>query len=599
MADVEQSADLRRPTQGDRLSGRLVDSNEDDIEILERKRPAVLKNAFTEIGFCLSILASNLVSESLISGMNVLLPSLVRELHIPPESQTWPASIFILAAGAFLLPFGRLCDMYGASIVFLTSVAWLSMWTLVGGFSQNLAMLAGRHLNMSPFRRYATTNMSAIDLANDALDLGQGDSHIPQTRFSGSQASNMGMSASFVFQRSVIPRARDGWHLPTGFPRATPFSDSGSSNEVKALLLRPHSTMSTTKSTASRYNFLIVFLVTFGSLTYGYNSAIIGAVLGLNSFFKYFGIDLYGPNAAESSRITGATNGMVAAGGLLGCILMTWLGDGFGRKVAIQVRSVFCIIACIIAGIIQAASVHIAMFLVCRFLMGVGVGMVNVITPLYQSEISPAHLRGRMVGTHGFILCVGYALAGWTGFRCFYLSSPDAQWRLCLALQVVPPLCLLTGSIWLPESPRYLKAKDLDEEGLQVLRNLHRVPGEQDDILAREEFYQIRQQLQLEQREGWRQGWLKGWILLFQRKLCRKRLLFGFLTVALVQSTGCLVINNYQVLLYNGLGLYGSLPLLLYAIWDSWAAFMNYMNSLWFDKFGRIPTMVIGQVRIP
>ncbi|KAK7696908.1 hypothetical protein SLS64_014074 [Diaporthe eres] len=162
--------------------------------------------------------------------------------------------------------------------------------------------------------------------------------------------------------------------------------------------------MSTTKSTANRYNFLIVFLVTFGSLTYGYNSAIIGAVLGLNSFFKYFGIDLYGPNAAESSRITGATNGVFAAGGLLGCILMTWLGDAFGRKVAIQVTSVLCVIA----GIIQAASVHIAMFLVGRFLMGVGVGMVNVITPLYQSEISPAHLRGRMVGTHGFILCVGY-----------------------------------------------------------------------------------------------------------------------------------------------------------------------------------------------
>lgn len=74
-------------------------------------------------------------------------------------------------------------------------------------------------------------------------------------------------------------------------------------------------------------------------------------------------------------------------------------------------------------------------------------------------------------------------------------------------------------------------ANDLDEEGLQVLRDLHRMPGEQDNILAREEFYQIRQQLQLEQREGWRQGWLKGWILMFQRKSCRKRLLFGFLTL--------------------------------------------------------------------
>ena len=105
------------------------------------------------------------------------------------------------------------------------------------------------------------------------------------------------------------------------------------------------------------------------------------------------------------------------------------------------------------------------------------------------------------------------------------------QWRLCLALQVVPPLGLLIGSPWLPESPRYLMAKERYEDGMRVLRDLHRLPGEDGDLLAREEFYQIRQQLELERREGWRQGWLKGWILLFQRKSCRKRMLFGFLTL--------------------------------------------------------------------
>lgn len=183
MADIEQAPEPVHPTHADRLSERLMDSSQGDIEKLGRERPAVFKNAFMEIGFCLSVLASNLVSvspppqpivvwrsfarrsfiipaqdgetmafansgdrllfqqEFLISGMNVLLPSLVRELHIPSESQTWPASIFTLVAGAFLLPFGRLCDMYGASVVFLTSIAWLSIWTLVGGFSQNLAML--------------------------------------------------------------------------------------------------------------------------------------------------------------------------------------------------------------------------------------------------------------------------------------------------------------------------------------------------------------------------------------------------------------------------------------------------------------------------
>ena len=50
------------------------------------------------------------------------------------------------------------------------------------------------------------------------------------------------------------------------------------------------------------YNFLIVYLVTFGSLTYGYNSAIIGSVIGLPSFFDYFHIN---EKTSAGSRITG------------------------------------------------------------------------------------------------------------------------------------------------------------------------------------------------------------------------------------------------------------------------------------------------------
>lgn len=43
-----------------------------------------------------------------------------------------------------------------------------------------------------------------------------------------------------------------------------------------------------------------------------------------------------------------------------------------------------------------------------------------------------------------------------------------------------------------------------------------------------------------------------------------------------------------------GLDLYGSLPLLLYAIWDSWAAFMNYMDSVWLYYIIFIVLALIG-----
>ena len=70
------------------------------------------------------------------------------------------------------------------------------------------------------------------------------------------------------------------------------------------------------------------------------------------------------------------------------------------------------------------------------------------------------------------------------------------------------------------------------------------------------------------------------------------------LTQVLAQSTGVLVVNNYQILLYNSLGLYGSVPLLLYAFYDSWAAFLNFVNSLLLDRIGRIKIMSIGLVRL-
>jgi MFS family permease len=63
---------------------------------------------------------------------------------------------------------------------------------------------------------------------------------------------------------------------------------------------------------------------------------------------------------------------------------------------------------CIISAALQAGSVHIAMLLVGRVMNGVSIGWINSIVPTYQSEIAPAAQRGRLVGSHGFIICIGY-----------------------------------------------------------------------------------------------------------------------------------------------------------------------------------------------
>lgn len=57
----------------------------------------------------------------------------------------------------------------------------------------------------------------------------------------------------------------------------------------------------------NRYNFMVVFFAALGSFTYGFNSAIVGTVFGLPSFFNYFNISLTGPNATKGNQYIGGT----------------------------------------------------------------------------------------------------------------------------------------------------------------------------------------------------------------------------------------------------------------------------------------------------
>lgn len=82
-----------------------------------------------------------LEQEYFVSGFNVILPILVKKLNIPIASQVWPASAFSLVTASFLLPFGRLADMYGGYPVYIGGLAWFCMWSLIAGFSQNELML--------------------------------------------------------------------------------------------------------------------------------------------------------------------------------------------------------------------------------------------------------------------------------------------------------------------------------------------------------------------------------------------------------------------------------------------------------------------------
>ncbi|KAI9774443.1 MAG: hypothetical protein M1839_001726 [Geoglossum umbratile] len=84
---------------------------------------------------------SQILTEYFVSGFNVILPTIVKELDIPAPSSTWPANAFSLVVSCFLLVFGRLADMYGGFLVYVAGLIWLAIWSLVGGYSHNQLML--------------------------------------------------------------------------------------------------------------------------------------------------------------------------------------------------------------------------------------------------------------------------------------------------------------------------------------------------------------------------------------------------------------------------------------------------------------------------
>ncbi|EHK42563.1 uncharacterized protein TrAtP1_002416 [Trichoderma atroviride] len=335
------------------------------------------------------------------------------------------------------------------------------------------------------------------------------------------------------------------------------------------------------------YRMLIVGFVALGSMTYGYCSSIIATTLGQPSFIAYFNLD----TRSNATQLIGAINGLFQAGGLVGCLSCVKSADVLGRKRAIFITA----IVALIGGALQAGSVSIAMYLVFRFVTGLGIGSIVVLIPLYQSEIAPPRIRGLLVGIHGIMICIGYSVASWVGLGFYFVNASGAQWRLPLAIQCLPPLILAIGVPFLPESPRWLLDQDRPDDALKAFEA---VRAESDDSMLNdrsailEEFNTLKGLIQHEKMTKHR------FVDLFKSPGMRKRCFLGFLVMFGCQGTGTLVINNYGPTLYKALGFTTVSQLLIQSGWVSICPFGNAINSVLVDRVGRTRLLVIGFVGV-
>ncbi|OQV08812.1 hypothetical protein CLAIMM_13028 isoform 2 [Cladophialophora immunda] len=320
----------------------------------------------------------------------------------------------------------------------------------------------------------------------------------------------------------------------------------------------------------------IVLFVALGSLTYGYCASIIATTLGQPSFISYFDLD----TRSNATDLTGAINGLFQAGGLFGALSCIKSADWLGRRKAILAAA----IVTIIGGALQAGSVDIGMYIVMRFVTGFGIGALVTLVPLYQSEISPPRIRGWLVGMHGVLICVGYAVASWVGFGFYFVNASGAQWRIPLAIQCFPPLFLSLGVLFLPESPRWLLDHDRVEDAFKSFKAVRAETTDSildDEAAIHAEFNLLQGQILHEKLEA------LSLMDLFRNPHMRKRCIVGFLTLFGAQGTATLVINNYGPSLYASLGFDTVNTLLIQAGWITVCPVGNWINALVVDKVGR------------
>ena len=128
------------------------------------------------------------------------------------------------------------------------------------------------------------------------------------------------------------------------------------------------------------------------------------------------------------------------------------VGDIIGRKRTILYGS--CIF--FVGGALQTFAQSMVMMLLGRIIAGVGVGLLSTIVPVYQSEISPPHNRGKLACIEFSGNVGGYATSVWVDYFCSYIQS-DYSWRLPLFMQCVMGALLAIGSLIIVESPRYVR----------------------------------------------------------------------------------------------------------------------------------------------
>ena len=200
--------------------------------------------------------------------------------------------------------------------------------------------------------------------------------------------------------------------------------------------------------------YFICSVSAMGGLLFGYDWVVIG---GAKPFYEsFFGI-------AGNTWLQGVAMSTALVGCLIGAMVAGALADRYGRKPLLTTAAVLFTVSAIGTGLFD----DFTLFNIARFIGGVGIGVASALSPMYIAEVSPAHIRGRMVSLNQMTIVLGILgaqivnmlLARDTSIVENAAWNIEWGWRWMFWAETVPAGLFLVMSFFIPESPVYQQMK--------------------------------------------------------------------------------------------------------------------------------------------